>query len=135
VTRSLGALADWNDVRRLALALPETSERESRGDLQWRVRDKLFVWERPLRKADLEALGPRAPAGPVLGARVADLGDKEALVAEDPEVFFTIPHFDGYPAILVRLESIAVTHLRPVVEEAWLARAPARVAGEYLSRR
>jgi hypothetical protein len=127
-------VADWSDVRGFALALPETSERESRGTFQWRVRDKLFVWERPLRKADLEALGDRAPEGPVLGARIADLGEKEALIGEDPEVFFTTPHFDGYPAILVRLESIAVDQLEPIVVEAWLARAPARVAGAYLSR-
>jgi hypothetical protein len=101
-------VADWEDVRRLALALPETGERLSRDLRQWRVRDTLFVWERPLRRADLEALGKDAPDGPILGARVEHLGAKEALVAGDPMVFFTTPHFDGYPAILVRLDRIVV---------------------------
>jgi hypothetical protein len=124
-------VADWDDVRRLALALPEVSERETRGNAQWRVKDKLFVWERPLRKPDLEALGVHAPEGPVLGARVADLGEKEALLAESPDVFFTTPHFDGYPAVLVRLDRIAVGPLEQVVKEAWLARAPARLLEEF----
>jgi len=125
-------MADWNHVRQFALALPETSEGESRGNLEWRVKGKLFVWERPLRKADLEALGDRAPEGPVLGAMVGDLGEKEALLAEDRAVFFTTPHFNGYAAILVRLERIPVEQLKPVVVEAWLARAPRRLSAQYL---
>ncbi|MFZ0090521.1 MAG: MmcQ/YjbR family DNA-binding protein, partial [Solirubrobacteraceae bacterium] len=94
-------MATWDDVRGLALALPQTSERLSRGALQWRVKDKLFVWERPLRRSDLEALGSQAPDGPILGARVEHLVAKEALVNDPSGLFFTIPHFDGYPAILV----------------------------------
>jgi hypothetical protein len=128
-------VADWDDVRRLALALPETSERRSRGLRQWRVKDKLVVWERPLRRADLEALGDAAPDGPVLGARVEHVGAKEALVADDPEIFFTTPHFDGYPAVLVRLDRIAVEDLDEVVVEAWLARAPARLVKAFLDAR
>ena len=124
-------MADWDDVRRLALALPDASERLSRDLRQWRVHDKLFVWERPLRRADLEALGNDAPDGPILGARVEHLGAKEALVAADPTVFFTTPHFDGYPAILVRLDRIGLGDLREVVVEAWLARAPKRLAKAY----
>jgi hypothetical protein len=127
-------VADWDDVRRLALALPETSERESRGSVQWRVKDKLFVWERPLRKAELEALGDGAPSGPVLGAMVADLGDKEAMLAEDPQVFFTTPHFNGYAAVLVRLGRISPAQLKTVVGEAWFARAPGKLANEHLGR-
>jgi hypothetical protein len=127
-------VADWNDVRQFALALPGTSERESHGNLGWRVKDKLFVWERPLRKADLEALGDQAPEGPVLGAIVADLGEKEALLAEDTRFFFTTPHFNGYAAVLIRLERIPVEQLKPVVVEAWLARAPTRLSKEYLDR-
>jgi hypothetical protein len=129
-------MATWDDVRRLALALPEASER-TRGDglLQWRVKDKLFVWERPLRKTDLEALGDAAPAGAVLGARVADEGVKAALVADDPRVFFTIPHFDGYPAVLVVLDEIEIAVLAEVVTDAWLARAPKRLASEFLAGR
>lgn len=127
-------MPDWNDVRELALALPETSERESRGNSQWRVKDKLFVWERPLRKPDLEALGYQAPDSPVLGAMVADLGEKEALLADDPAVFFTTPHFNGYAAVLVRLDRITPEQLKQVVTEAWLARAPTRLLKEYEER-
>jgi hypothetical protein len=125
-------VADWDDVRRIALGLPETGERLSREQRQWRVKDKLFVWERPLRRADLEALGADAPDGPILGARVEHLGAKEALLADDPAVFFTTPHFDGYPAILVRLDRIAVEDLDEVIVEAWLARAPTRLVRAYL---
>src|SRR3982074_1314523 len=95
----------------------------SRGDASWRGRDKGFVWERPLHPSDVEALGDRAPTGPILGARVEHLVAKEALLADDPRVFFTTPHFDGYPAVLVRLERIAIGDLEEVVTEAWLARA------------
>lgn len=127
-------MADWGDVRRLALALPETSERPSYDGLAaWRVKDKGFVWERPLRCADLEALGDAAPAGPVLGAQVPDLGAKEALLAAQPEVYFTTPHFNGYPAVLVRLDEIDVDELQEVIVEAWLARAPKRLAKQYLA--
>jgi hypothetical protein len=125
-------MADWDDVRRLALALPETSERVSRESRQWRVKDKLFVWERPLRRSDLEALGDAVPAGPILGARVEHLVAKEALVADPSGVFFTTPHFDGYPAILIELDRIGAPELEEVVVEAWLCRAPKRVAQAYL---
>jgi hypothetical protein len=125
----------WDDVRRIALELPETSERESRGLSQWRVKDKLFVWERPLRKADLAALGDDAPDGPILGAYVEHLVAKEALLADESGVFFTTPHFDGYPMVLVRLDQIGPDDLREVVVEAWLVRAPERLARDYLSRR
>jgi hypothetical protein len=124
-------VATWDDVRRIALALPETSERVSRELRQWRVRDKGFVWERPLRRADVEALGD-VPEGPILGARVEHLGAKEALLADDPGVFFTTPHFDDYPAILVRLDRIAPEDLDEVIIEAWLARAPKRLAKAYV---
>jgi len=128
-------VAGWDDVRRIALALPEASERTSRGRLQWRVKDKLFVWERPLRAGEIEALGGSVPDGPILGARVEHLGAKEALLADASGIFFTTPHFDGYPAILVRLEEIASGDLEEVVVEAWLARAPPRLAKQYLYAR
>jgi hypothetical protein len=127
-----GRMADWDDVRRIALGLPQTNERPSRGHAFWRVKDKGFVWERPLRASDLRALGDAAPAGPILGARVEHLGAKEALLADDPEVFFTIPHFDGYPAVLVRLERISLDDLTELITEAWLARAPKRLADDYI---
>jgi hypothetical protein len=127
-------MATWDDVRRIALGLPETSEGTSHGNTAWKVRDKGFVWERPLRKSDLEALGDGAPDGPILGARVEHLVAKEALLANDPDVFFTTPHFDGYPAVLVRLERISTEDLEEVIVEAWLARAPKRLAKDYLDR-
>ena len=127
-------MATWADVRQIALALPGTSERRSRDLVQWRVKDKLFVWERPLRKADIEALAGNVPDGPILGARVEHVGAKEALLADDPALLFTTPHFDGYPAILVRLDRIAVEDLDEVIVEAWLARAPKRLAEAYIDR-
>ena len=125
-------MADWDDVRRIALALPETTERTSRDHAFWRVKDKGFVWERPLGATDLRALGDAAPTGPILGARVEHLLAKEALLADDPDVYFTIPHFDGYPAVLVRLERIPVDELEELIVDAWLARAPKRLAQAYI---
>ena len=125
-------MASWDDVRRIALALPESSEQSARGRSSWRVRDKGFVWERPLRPSEVLALGDDAPEGPILGARVEHLGAKDALLADDPDVFFTTPHFDGYPAILVRLERIARDELEEVIVEAWLSRAPRRLARQYI---
>ena len=132
---NLTRMAGWDDVRALALALPEATERISRDCSQWRVRDKLFVWERPLRQSDIDALGETAPAGPILGARVEDLVAKGALIADDPGVFFTTPHFDGYPAVLIQLDEISVPILQEVVVEAWFARAPKRLAAEYAAAR
>ena len=125
-------VASWDDVRRIALGLPETSERVVHGTASWRVREKGFVWERPLRPSDLRALGDAAPTGAILGARLEHLGAKEALLADDPGVFFTTPHFDGYAAILVCLDAIAVDELEELIVEAWLARAPKRLAKSYL---
>ncbi|MEU1807635.1 MmcQ/YjbR family DNA-binding protein [Micromonospora aurantiaca (nom. illeg.)] len=125
-------MATWEDVRRVALALPETTERPTYDQAPaWRVRDKAFVWERPLRRGELDALGDAAPDGPILGARVPDLGAKEALIADDPAVYFTTPHFDGYPAVLVRLDRIDVDELTELVTEAWYARAPKRLAATH----
>lgn len=125
-------MASWTDVRRLALALPESAERTSAdGNRQWVVRDKLFAWERPLRRRDLAELGDAAPDGPVLGVRVADIGVKEALVTAEPDVFFTTSHFDGYPAVLVRLDRIGRRELRETLTEAWLLRAPKRLSRGY----
>ena len=128
-------MANWDDVRSLALALPETTEDTSghTGRPQWRVKGKGFAWERPLRKADLEALGDAAPDGPILGVRVEHLVAKEALLTEDAGVYFTTPHFDGYPAILVRLPAIAVPDLTELLEEAWLVQAPKRLGKAYLA--
>jgi len=128
----VNGVATWDDVRDRAMALPETSERTSRGSLQWDVAGKGFVWERPLRRADREALGADAPDGPVLGARVADEGVKHALIADLPSVYFTTPHFDGYAAVLIRLDAIEPDELDELVVDAWLARAPRKLAKQFL---
>jgi hypothetical protein len=120
-------MATWEDVERLALAFPETDEQLKRGVRQWRV------WERPLWPREIDALDDKAPDGPILGARVEHIVAKEALLAADPRVFFTTPHFDGHPSVLVRLELIAIEDLKEVVTEAWLARAPKRLVEAYLS--
>jgi hypothetical protein len=101
--------------------------------MSWRVRDKLFVWERPLRQSDLKALGSEAPSGEILGARVDHEGAKLALIESDPDVYFTIPHFDGYSAILVLLERIGLEELEELIVEAWLVRAPKRLASAYVA--
>jgi hypothetical protein len=126
-------VARWDDVRRLALALPETAEVPLHGERSWRVREKMFVWERPLRKGDLQALGDGAPHGPILGARVEHEGAKLALIESAPGVYFTIPHFDGYSAVLVRLDVISVVELEELIVDAWLVRAPKRLAAAYLA--
>jgi hypothetical protein len=130
---TLAPMATWEDVARTALALPEATERVSRGNRQWCVKDKLFVWERPLRKTDLAALGDAAPEGPILGARVEHEGAKRALIESDPDIYFTTPHFDGYPAILARLEALDAAELTELVTEAWLNRAPQRLVDAFLA--
>ncbi len=128
-------MASWGDVRRLALALPETSEKcSAHGELAWLVKDKTFAWERPLRPSDIAALGASAPTGPILGVRTADLEMKDVLLASDPAAFFTTPHFDGYAAVLIRLGKISIPKLKRVLVEAWLARAPKRAAAAFLQQ-
>jgi hypothetical protein len=127
-------VADWDDVRRIAMGLPESEEGISRGTALWTVKGKGFVWERPLRRADHVALGETAPDGPILGVRVADLGVKEALLFDDPTVYFTTPHFDGYPAVLVQLDRVEIGELEELIIEAWLDRAPKRLAREFLDQ-
>jgi hypothetical protein len=130
----IGAVATWDDVARLALALPQTSERVSRGLRQWRVHDKLFVWERPLRRREVEALSGQAPEGPILAARVEHLLAKEALLADDPGRYFTTPHFDGSPAVLARLDRLSLPALEELITEAWLVRAPKAAVQAYLGQ-
>jgi hypothetical protein len=128
-------MADWDDVRRIAMGLPETNERPSHGSAFWRVKDKGFVWERPLRKSDLAALGDSAPTGEILGARVEHLVAKEAMLADESGIYFTTPHFDGHPAILVQLDLITVEELEEIIIEAWLCRAPPKLAEAFLAQR
>ena len=125
-------MATWNDVRKIALGFPGTKEQPGKTKTAWLVGDKFFVWERPLGKNDIKVFPGEAPTGPILGVRTADLEMKEVLLARDPVVYFTIAHFDGYPAVLVRLPKIKIKELRALIEEAWLARAPNKLVKEYL---
>lgn len=123
-------MAKWKDVDVFASQLPEVTSRIGGHDKlrQWQVRNKTFVWERPLRKSDIEALGEDAPPGPILGAWLPDEGAKFALIADDPAVYFTTPHFDGYSPVLVQLDTINKQDLKELLTEAWLVRAPKRLA-------
>lgn len=121
-------MATWQDVQRLALELPELVERSPR---DWRVKDKLVVWERPLRQVDLAALGDAAPKGAILAAWVPDLDVKEARLAARPDVYFTTPHFKGSTIVLVRLAKIGKQDLRELIVEAWRARAPKRLVKAF----
>ena len=128
-------MATWDEVDAIASELPEVTSRVGGHDAmrQWQVRKKNFVWERPLRKSDLEALGDAAPDGPILGAWLADEGEKFALIEGNPVVYFTTPHFNGYAAVLVNLDAIGSGELAELITDAWLNRAPKRVASEFLS--
>jgi hypothetical protein len=126
-------MATWDDVRRIALALPETTEGADTNGYKWEVRRTYFAWERPLRKRDLDELGEAAPEGPILGVRVADLTDKRGLIGSNPEVFFTVEHFANYPAVLVLLDKVELDQLDEVITDSWLCRAPKRLAAQFLA--
>ncbi|MCW3493077.1 MmcQ/YjbR family DNA-binding protein [Microbacterium sp. SSM24] len=133
-------MATLDDVRELALALPGVQERVDghRGGATWRTDAGAFVWERGPSKPDLvalEKLGRSWPDGVVIGVRTDGPDEKQALLETFPGTFFTIPHFDGYPAVLVRLDEIEVGHLREIVTDAWLLRAPRRVSRAWLDAR
>lgn len=127
-------MPSFEDVRSIAMALPGASERAGRSGLQWRVGERMFVWERALRARELEALGGPPPAGPILAARVEHLGAKEALLGQAGDVYFTTPHFDGHPSILVRLDAVPSEELEELIVEAWLCRATKRLASAYLAQ-
>ncbi|HME16466.1 MAG TPA: MmcQ/YjbR family DNA-binding protein [Mycobacterium sp.] len=125
-------MATWDDVASIVGELQLTDEPSPH---EWRVGKKLIAWERPLRMSDREALAARGiqrPEGDILGARVADEGVKFALIADEPDVYFTTPHFDGYPAVLVKLAEIDEVGLRELIVEAWLTQAPKRLVQEFL---
>ncbi|AYJ50103.1 MmcQ/YjbR family DNA-binding protein [Rhodococcus sp. P1Y] len=127
-------MATLDDVDRLVAELPEVTTGTSYGNQAWSIGGKVFAWERPFSKADIKRFGDESPPeGPILGIRTEDLGDKEAVLAAHPKSCFTIPHFDGYSAVLVQLDVVAADELRQLLEDGWLVFAPDAVAKEYLS--
>ena len=125
----------FDDVARLTTELPEVTEGEDKhghGQRTWLVRGKAFAWERPFSKADIRRYGDQTPPdGPILAVRVADLAEKEAVLAANRDAFFTIPHFDGYSAILIQLGKVECEALKEALTDGWLACAPRALADRY----
>lgn len=123
------------EFARFVAALPEVTEGERHGHRTWSVGGKGFVWERPFSKADLRRYGDETPPdGVIVAIKVEDLGEKEAVLAANPKGFFTIPHFDGYAAVLVQLRKAPKKAIRDAVVDAWLTAAPPDLAKAYLGK-
>jgi hypothetical protein len=128
----VSSLVSIEEAGRIALALPDVSQGERHGNRTWFVAGKAFAWERPFSKADIRRFADASPPqGPILAVRVEDLSEKEAVLASQPKAFFTIPHFDGYAAVLIQLRTVTKRVLRDAIVDGWLACAPPNLANEY----
>jgi hypothetical protein len=130
-------MATWDDVERIMSGLPSVQEGTTFGNRAWRIGSTgpAFAWDRPLSKKDRRDLGDAAPDGPILAVRLEDIDSREALLSGGPPACFTIPHFDGYPAVLVRLPEVEEDELVELLEDGWLAQAPAGLADDFLAHR
>jgi hypothetical protein len=128
-------MVSLDEVGRMATALPEVAEGSEHDRRTWAVAGKAFAWERHFSKADIKRYGDAAPPdGPILAIRVEDLSEKEALLAAHGPSAFTIPHFDGFAAILVQLRTVRKPALRELLLDGWLACAPTDLARQHLAR-
>jgi len=128
-------VASFDDVAALAAELPEATVGERHGNRTWFVAGKAFAWERPFSKADIRRFGDEGPPeGPILAVSVEDLSEKEAVLAAHPDSYFTIPHFNGFAAILIKLTQASETELREALTDGWLAVAPPALASQYFGR-
>ena len=117
-------MATWADVAQAAGALPGVVAERMYSDWRtWKLRGGSIAWERPLGLKDHVALGENVWEGDILAVRVADEDAKQALIADDPEIYFTIPHFDGFPAVLVRLQRLPAGELVGLLADSWRLRA------------
>jgi hypothetical protein len=125
----------FDDVENIAMELPEVTVGQRFSNRTWFVGKKGFVWERPLSKADIKRYGNETPPeGPLLAVKVEDEDEKRAVLEANPKAFFTIEHFNGYPAVLIQLKKVTKKALRDAIIDAWLACAPPRLAKEYLAQ-
>ena len=125
----------YDDVAAIAESLPDVTVGLKWGRRTWMVAGKGFAWERPMSKADVKRWGDAPlPSDPILGVRVDDLVEKEAVLAANPKAFFTIEHFNGYPAFLIELRKVTRAALRDALVDGWLACAPAVLAREHAER-
>jgi hypothetical protein len=129
-------MATIDDVARMAVELPGVTEGERHGNVTWFVGGKGFARMRPFSKADIKRFGATTPPeGQILAVRTADLADKEAVLSAHSKACFTIPHFDGFAAVLIQLETVTKKALRDLVVDAWLVCAPPDQADNYVRRR